>query len=418
MFTISSKKLQKVAMAVAATACVAVMSSCSQETDFYDETAVLENNMEIYKQNFVQKYGEVSPTQSWDFTEMPAQARVTRGGTHVPSMTWTLKSGVVTANIVNQDFKKVKDKVADENVKAVAWPYTLAEINLYPYYAHGVGGDKYNYYRLGASYTYNGVTVSDSISTNATNGNWYSIGKFGKDGSNDMNFNSYRIIDTRNMVYADSYTWWVSYQNGSDDNIVEFKRTNLGLCKMFTVNEHGYVAFDCNGDGDYSDLICRIEPKNVDLVPQSTEKRYMVEDLGGTKDFDFNDIVFDVIQQPNGDQKCFVRALGGMLDVAITVGDSTWRKSEKLADYTQIINTNPIVKDMVIDEFKVTGWQSKANNVTVTVYPAVSSARGLSLSFPKDGTIPFMVAVKTSKVWNLEQVSVEDVPGWFADIER
>ena len=49
--------------------------------------------------------------------------------------------------------------------------------------------------------------------------------------------------------------------------------------------------------GDYSDLICLV--KNVDPV-KPIAKRYFIEDLGSKDDFDFNDIVVDVIQDPDG----------------------------------------------------------------------------------------------------------------------
>ena len=406
--------------------------ACSHDTDFTEVSA--DNIKNQYREAFVKKYGEINPNQSWDFTNAPAQARMTRSSAKTPELTWDKTYLVWKADWVSADYDKVKSAVADENIKPQAWPYDLASIVLYPYYTHGVEGEVYNYFKLGFTYSYNNSTASEEVSVNAANGFWYTAGGYGKEPNgtkpNTMNWNSYIKIDTRSMIYADSYSWWLYYQNGSDDNIIESYTKNLSdvKVKIFTVNTRKYVAFDCKGDGNYDNLICRVDEKFIDTAPQNIEKRYMVEDLGSFSDFDFNDIVFDVIQKPNGNQECIVRALGGIYNIEISIGGangSTWKKSDAVADFTQMMNTldpeyTKIVNkemDPVIARFDIknNAWLPAENNVVVTVYP--SEYQSIRLPFPEDGVVPFMVAVKPTKMWNPEYMSVNDVPGWFSDAE-
>ena len=140
----------------------------------------------------------------------------------------------------------------------------------------------------------------------------------------------------------------------------------------------------------------------------------MTEDLGGAigTDFDFNDIVFDVLQYSDGSQKCIVRALGGTLPIKIKVGNSKWWS--KPEPVNKMINTGAygevIETEKVIAEFDVTGWEESQNNVEVMV----ENKEGYEFvtTFPDKGRIPAMIAFSTNKAWNAEKVRVTD-DSWF-----
>ena len=146
--------------------------------------------------------------------------------------------------------------------------------------------------------------------------------------------------------------------------------------------------------------------------------------MGRIGDFDFNDIVFDVVQLADGSQTCYVRALGGTVDIAITVGDVTWRKGEKKvinkdgeeedAVITQMYNTTPPDEEWILAQFPVTGWNPETNNVTVTVYLENETKPGtfypMVVNFPDDGDVPMMVAVNVTKLWMVEKTSIESMP--------
>ena len=140
---------------MAALAICAAFASCSHDTDFEaaNQEFTVENLKNEYKAAFVQKYGEVAPNQSWDFTGHSFKA--TRGENdqneqNAPSMTWYQYGYGGTENnkyilSLRGDFVEVKDKVLSEDEKPQPFPYTYSSIILRPAFAHGYTKD-YNYY--------------------------------------------------------------------------------------------------------------------------------------------------------------------------------------------------------------------------------------------------------------------------------
>ena len=91
-----------------------------------------------------------------------------------------------------------------------------------------------------------------------------------------------------------------------------------------------YLAFDFKadkdetrvaGDGYYSNWIVKITPGH--FAPTGVAKRVMCEDLGGTFDFDFNDVVFDIAKDGSGVPVISVQAAGGTLPVWVEKSDAT-----------------------------------------------------------------------------------------------
>lgn len=85
-----------------------------------------------------------------------------------------------------------------------------------------------------------------------------------------------------------------------------------------------YLAFDFSTetpqtkverDGYYSNWIIKITPGH--FTPESGAQRVMCEDLGGTLDFDFNDAVFDVAFDRNGQTIVTVQATGATMPIYI-----------------------------------------------------------------------------------------------------
>ena len=153
----------------------------------------------------------------------------------------------------------------------------------------------------------------------------------------------------------------------------------------------------------------------------------MVEDLGATDDFDFNDIVIDVYQNFNekhkvtfengarksdvitetvkSDQVAVIRAMGGTLDFTLKIGDNTWGKSGNGFDVTKMLNTQSIDKNAELAKFPVTGWDPEKNNVEVEVKDAKNNGV-YTIAFPKKGEAPMIIAVDESQVWMTERNSV------------
>ena len=193
-----------------------------------------------------------------------------------------------------------------------------------------------------------------------------------------------------------------------------------------------------NSDLDYNDVVLAVVgnpdvPEEIIIengeytVPTNITKRYMMEDLGATDDFDFNDVVVDVIQNmatkhktvtQNGvmisdeiigteitGQKAIVRCMGGTLDFTLTIGNTSWSKSDDFEIGTMYNTQGNIDYDAKLKEFDVTGWIPDNNNVSVQVKSG-TSGQVLSITFPRAGTAPMMIAVDPSKHWMAERVSV------------
>jgi hypothetical protein len=184
-----------------------------------------------------------------------------------------------------------------------------------------------------------------------------------------------------------------------------------------------FWGFKCDGGtyADYTNMVLWV--REVESVPVPVlAKRYMVEDLGGSNDFDFNDVVFDVIKYSDGTQKCYVRALGGTLDVTIKVGNNSWKKSD---DYTvtDMLNTNPIDPNLCYKELDATGWDGDNTKVSVVVKGKDGQANDAdyywAVPFPATGEAPLIVATMYgSKTWMLERQGVPNKEWFvFSDID-
>lgn len=424
---------------MAALCVCAAFASCSKDAGFETASNPAELAKIQYKDAFVKKYGAIDPNQSWDFTGHYGKA--TRAGEAAPVMVWNQKfyseskkelvKGSDFKQYLRADYEEVKSKVLSESIEPVNFPYTYSKVNLRPAFSHGYK-DRYNFYHLGAEYTYNNETVSTSLevkvnakySTYYNKEVWYSYGTY-VSGTENMNFGSWREINTLSWVNADNARWWV-YAEPANSN-ESYTKNTVEKCKLITVaSGRTYIAFDCDGDKNYSDLICWIQVLDYVTPPSPVAygKRYMVEDLGRIGDFDFNDIVFDVIQLPDGSQTCYVRALGGTYNITIKVGNTTWSKEGSqinvdgelvAAEEDKMYNTLPPNGEWILAEFPVTGWDPTDNNVTVLVNTRGQDGQYYTntIQFPENGDVPMMVAVSTDKLWMTEYVSIESVPASF-----
>ena len=71
--------MKKITNLVASVSALLLITSCSHEADF-DSTAYVQQKKNEYAQNFVKKYGEIDPNQTWDFTSGATLGATTRAG--------------------------------------------------------------------------------------------------------------------------------------------------------------------------------------------------------------------------------------------------------------------------------------------------------------------------------------------------
>ena len=246
---------------------------------------------------------------------------------------------------------------------------------------------------------------------------------------------------------------WNSYTDYENQSINPRKLTSLNQMMLALINcqvpsnvpagnEVSIIGCEdnVNGDFDYEDLVFMMygNPappiKHVDEVIVGTPKRFMMEDLGEEKpDFDFNDVVVDVISGrakvkreyeilENGGWKLIkettienlpdiavIRAAGGILDFTLKIGDTTWRKKVKFPNYQQMLNTGrdgEINYEKELDTFKVEGWNPDNNNISVTV-----EGNPNDIIFPKEGDAPMIIAVDPTTDWMVERTPAPK--DWF-----
>ena len=203
-------------------------------------------------------------------------------------------------------------------------------------------------------------------------------------------------------------------------------------------------------DWDLNDVVFLIAGKKAPKIKEVVKKRYMIEDLGSTYDFDFNDIVLDVTQErykdiETGDYKNVTKTaklvhLCGTIPFKIEIGNTVLG-----SEYTSLgtpgkfpgQNGNCEVGgngyDPTNDEtyaklmnVSVPDWDPTTNNIKVTVWPKENTANwnetgstanlddapnGMTYYFPADGKNPFMIAVDQTVGWTHESMSVP--ANWF-----
>jgi hypothetical protein len=171
------------------------------------------------------------------------------------------------------------------------------------------------------------------------------------------------------------------------------------------------------------------ESFDVEDLVKTVKKRYFVEDLGTTDDFDFSDIVVDVISTYSYEKttsntgivtysdekvtsrKAEIRALGGTLNFELNIGGKTWKKSDnfdykvmyntgnkdtgELPDYTAVLHTIALPLE----------YDPATNNISVTVYQKDSDKGSAEVNFPANGTVPMIIAANAFEEWSVERVA-------------
>jgi hypothetical protein len=232
------------------------------------------------------------------------------------------------------------------------------------------------------------------------------------------------------------------YVNIPENIIPELKGVELhenAIVKYIGIED----VIGSDSDNDFNDVVLAVVG-NPD-VPQEKvftdyeyevktcrAKRYMIEDLGSIGDFDFNDVVVDVeenviykhkVTYENGrlesdvivsetpePAKAVIRAMGGTIDFELTVGDTSWTKSGAGFKPGTMYNTEGAIDfEKVLDEFEVTGWDPVANNVSIKVNG--KDGEVYTITFPKAGTAPMIIAVDPTQRWMTERESVP--ASWF-----
>lgn len=419
------KRMFLVSCAVTMMAGTLVLSSCSSKGEEYSYSPEKAHELieKDYKSAFIQKYGEISPFETWDLSQRGstlagfAGTRGNKGQSSnlVQDMASTESYGYYL-NYSNNESKIAKlfnnnwgDIVAEfGKVQPTAWAPSGKII----FSVVGVSKDDASsskYFTWGVANTPEGDLYLRQSSPD--NGKNAKIGNSAEKHTSSLDFS--QIPDGARWFTASSDKKKVDLSSAYNQTITDFKIVTMTIDGV----SYTFWGFKCDKTNpDYTNLVLWV--KEIPTVPVPViSKRYMVEDLGGSYDFDFNDVVFDVIKYSDGSQKCYVRALGGTLDVTIKVANNSWTKRQ---DYTitEMLNTNPIDPNLCLKEFDATGWDGDNSKVSVIVEGNDKAAGGettyyWAVPFPAQGEAPLIVATMYgSKTWMLERQSVPNVQ-WF-----
>ena len=472
---------------------VATFMSCSKDMTSLSYEEV---QKQTYSANFVAKYGDISPNQSWDFTTGDRQL-ATRSFT-------TIKTEVLENGIDFGDVSQIQSVVKDSrwhhteiqipgnveknaqllNAMVKALPEAKAKTGKPAVLVAPSNGFYIFPFFSGGCLTYDlMVKVGDEDPVKVFSKDWINfqtINGMPKDNvyadGGTVNMKGIYVeapVGTRVEVYIDNIYCHTEAAGSSAYNkplpapanvagttngraiYVDLDEEVMPELDGIELMENAVVKYigiediatsrplNFSTDNDFNDLVLAVVgnpdvPQEKVITEDKYEvktcktKRYMIEDLGATDDFDFNDVVVDVedytiethkvtrengviktdevIETTTAPTKAIIRAMGGTIDFELTIGNTKWVKSENDFDVKTMYNTQGDIdynKELAV--FEVTGWDYDANNIGIRVMG--KDGQLFDIQFPKEGEAPMMIAVDPTQKWMGERNSVPNT--WF-----
>lgn len=317
-----------------------------------------------------------------------------------------------------------------------------------------------------------------------TNSGWQTVSstdnqittiKYNGQSPDKFKFPSYKIVVPVGMKWG-LYLQTKTTQNNDGKDIrwysnAEYNVNNCSAAASFEFGGINYVSFEdapnpyncsyhdnssgtgghrCNGasqnfghyDHDMNDIVLAITPHPIESTYRAISYRVMCEDLGGTFDWDFNDLVLDVIyeegksQTENATTKIKVVAVGGTLPIELIYTGNYATKdisNEIHSWFGQTPDEDGKYKPINVDGSHtqtpskvaytiIHGWTEtdKYDVRDVVKQISVKVADYSTVVFPKSdgGDIPQCFMCPTNVDWSDELVNIKDTysdfPAWVA----
>ena len=423
------------------------------------QKARTEANIEKFKVNFVEKYGAVATNQSWDFAS-GQQYLATRaedddeivvelvdgldfGITNemVSSNANILTTRTITKNV--ELFNRLNEMLPDnkkQTGEAVVLLAPSSDFTIYPLCMQA-GWTHELYVKVGDNEPFKVYTKDwTTFGRQTVNGDVTKLKKGSTSVEKRALLPGVHIkapIGTRVDVYLDKIQGEEGNVAGTTNGQAIYLDCDVKP-EGITMHEDAvikYIGIEDNktsgSDNDFNDVALAVVgnpyvPEKITFsdgsydVPLAVCKRYMIEDLGTTDDFDFNDVVVDVkqttvthhkVQLANGrvisdvvegtsdTQEAIIRHLGGTLPFKLTIGETTLEEMGSQATFM----TSPDLK------YEVKGWSPALNNVSIEV-------NQVTIPFPSEGSVPMIFACDTTYQWSEERVAVDfqtQFPGYI-----
>ena len=460
------------------------MVACTKNADLFDSSAIEQNAKATYAENFTKKYPNVDLNQSWDFSTKQSdyrlgsgnKARTRAGEGGITKGSWY----EVDNNTLSWMHKQL---VEGQDNRKLGNPFYMTvpgnDFTIIPIY-QGQAGAMWNLHVVvdGVDYlvwekSNSEIQKGDIQIKDGDSNEWHNLHGGGQswetwnslyntDGSDKRLADGSQNLVTavRSIPYtfhdfpvgAEMYFYLdVTVSGSAEWNGKYHEMNNVGahesslkgqMLALQNVPRPANIAEDnevmiigCedadlkDSDWDCNDVVFLVYGKTVpkpikieegDEIEEVKTVRYMIEDLGATDDFDFNDIVVDVTEirtisptYTNGvvtkwnekgkRQEAVIRHLGGRLPFILKIGNK-----EFAAGGQDTFQTSP---DLKLDD--VTGWTGLTGNHNISIQVQQKDNNGVynNVKFPKAGEAPMIIAVDPSQGWMTERQSVP--ADWF-----
>lgn len=467
---------------------VAMIATSCSDKEVFDSTAIYNQKKSEFTSNFIKKYGEIDPNQTWDFStgshvysmSLPKATRgATRAVTADPADYLTIQDWYELPKST-LEWMKATLKEQQKKTEDLGFPFHMDIPNnvfyIVPIY-EGQADFVWTLHIVVDDYDGNGESLDIRVwkkgeniqQQTAANPEWANIEGGSKEKYNHtMNATALRAkpiaVDLTQFKGKKMYLYLENTKNGIPRNPASsLAKTMLtlnvpdGIMPALNVpNESEYekkiIACEDQvlptSDHDYNDVVFMIYGKpipKINLIEEpiydSFSMRYMIEDLGTTDDFDFNDVVVDVFdvtsktavyEEVNGNklfkewkneehsQNAIVRSLGGTLDITLQIGTTTWTKSESKYPVSQMVNTSAgnIDYNAVLAEFPIinSDWEVKKHNISAVVGDK-KSGNVLTITFPKKGEAPMILGFDVNEFWNWMPERQSIPSSWFTEVD-
>lgn len=441
-------------LAVAAMAGMSI-TSCTADKNLYDPEQAEKNVKAEYAANFVKKFGAVSATENWDRTA-PSSFTLPIKSTKA---TRTAEADGNAPTITEGDFYGVEggtlawlnDNLEESvNNRSKGIPFTLRmpgnSFTIVPIYV-GQGGFHWDFHMVTVDtdnrVKYDQVVWSKGqpgtvqIKANADS-NWTDLGYGTTIGAHAVQAKTFTVdnMEPGAIIY---FYLKITFNNNSDNwALTGAEQSSLAQMMVALDNvprprnidpKKDVMIIGCEdadgvrSDWDMNDVVFLVygNDRNPDIIDvedvvETKSARYMIEDLGATDDFDFNDIVIDAQQQRNirykivnrqivpeetvigpWKQQATLKHLGGTLPYQVKIGDTTLPWNEPALGQDMDLTT------------EITGWDPYRHNISATVKG--KNGGYVEIPFPKQGEVPMIIAMKPTKQWMSERSSI--TPEWF-----
>lgn len=419
-------------------------TSCSKEEVLFDNEAAQAEMYAKYSANFIKKYGPIDPNQTWDFATMspvylPAGSAVTRADAADINITRSNGQIVIEKDVLDWMHSNMTAG-KDNSTKGASFTFETPgnDFTVVPIY-QGVASYRWELWVcIGGVDTKIWEKGQDiSYRTSSTSTDWITPDN---NGVPDEAYEVKAPTTTFSSASGIEMYFFLKVYKGNNSTSAT-KITSLQPMKMIALEgalvpaavPDGYTAtiIGCEdgADKDFEDLVFMVYGKPVPTIKYHEDvdvleaKRYMIEDLGGADDFDFNDIVVDLqrytkqrnkfagtegnVQQVGTETleekyRAIIRAAGGTHDFTIQIGSKSWTKSSEF-DFAQMLNTGwkgdaiDWNAELAVIELGNNDWDPLANNIKVTV----QDSNGIKVvSFPGKGEVPLIISVDPNTLTN------------------